>query len=63
MAPFIFGAALVLGGLGGRIGRVVRQRFLEPDILGKAVSPSPPVAQEPQEEDISQGDSTFDANE
>lgn len=52
MAPFIFGIALVLGGLGGRIGRVIRQRFLEPDIPSKAVSPTQPIAQEPQEEDV-----------
>ena len=52
MAPFIFGIALVLGGLGGHIGRVIRQRFLEPDIPSKAVSPTQPIAQEPQEEDV-----------
>ena len=51
MTPFIFGIALVLGGLGGHIGRIIRQRFMEPDIPSKAVSPSPPIAQEPQEED------------
>jgi hypothetical protein len=51
MAPFIFGIALVLGGLGGHIGRIIRQRFMEPNIPSKAMSPSQPIAQEPQEED------------
>ncbi len=63
MAPFIFGTALVLGGLGGHIGRVIRQRFLGPDIPSKAVSPGKPIAQEPQEEDVSQGDFASDTTE